>query len=178
MLQTMDAKHKPTGEAGDERYAAARQHGHAPGAGELAGEPSLWRSALAVALNARSLEIERINGIGGEDMALSADILRGYTDSIILRQLAEGDSYGYQINKRIAEVSAGGVKLKEATLYTAFRRLETAGCIRSYWGDEASGARRRYYSITDAGLERLLQDCDDWRETKRLIDCLIGEDGK
>lgn len=111
-------------------------------------------------------------------MALSADILRGYTDSIILRQLAEGDSYGYQINKRIAEVSAGGLKLKEATMYTAFRRLENAGCIRSYWGDEASGARRRYYAITDAGLEKLLQDCDDWRETKRLIDRLIGEESK
>ena len=29
-------------------------------------------------------------------MALSADILRGYTDTIILHQLSHGDSYGYQ----------------------------------------------------------------------------------
>ena len=51
-------------------------------------------------------------------MALSADILRGYTDTIILRQLAGGDSYGYQINKRVAEISGGGLEMKEATLYT------------------------------------------------------------
>ena len=91
-------------------------------------------------------------------MALSADILRGYTDTIILRQLAGGDSYGYQINKRVAEISGGGLEMKEATLYTAFRRLEEAGYIRSYWGDELSGARRRYYALTSQGREKLLQD--------------------
>ena len=108
-------------------------------------------------------------------MVLSADILRGYTDTIILRQLAGGDSYGYQINKRVAEISGGGLEMKEATLYTAFRRLETAGYIRSYWGDEMSGARRLYYALTNEGREKLLQDCEAWQETKRLIDRLLEE---
>lgn len=106
-------------------------------------------------------------------MALSADLLRGYTDSIILRQLSDGDSYGYQINKRVSETSDGRFELKEATLYTAFRRLESAGYIRSYWGDEQSGARRRYYAITDAGSEKLLADCEAWQETRYLIDKLL-----
>lgn len=106
-------------------------------------------------------------------MALSADILRGYTDTIILRQLARGDSYGYQINKSVSALSDGQVELKEATLYTAFRRLETAGLIRSYWGDELSGARRRYYAITPDGLTRLFNDIDAWKETKAQIDLLL-----
>lgn len=106
-------------------------------------------------------------------MALSADILRGYTDTLILRRLAEGDSYGYQINKQITALSDGLAELKEATLYTAFRRMETAGYIRSYWGDENSGARRRYYAITDAGLEKLCKDCESWKETRQIIDRLL-----
>ena len=106
-------------------------------------------------------------------MALSADILRGYTDTIILRQLARGDSYGYQINKNVGTLSGGRVELKEATLYTAFRRLETAGLIRSYWGDETTGARRRYYALTDSGLEKLLADCAAWQETKIIMDQLL-----
>ena len=53
-------------------------------------------------------------------MALSADLLRGYTDTIILKQLSDGDSYGYRISKSVAEQSDGGLELKEATLYTAF----------------------------------------------------------
>ena len=106
-------------------------------------------------------------------MALSADILRGYTDTIILRQLAHGDSYGYQINKQVHALSGGAVEMKEATLYTAFRRLENAGLIRSYWGEEGAGARRRYYAITPDGLTRLLNDVDAWKETKAQIDLLL-----
>lgn len=109
-------------------------------------------------------------------MALTADILRGYTDAIILRQLAKGDSYGYQINKNVTALSRGAVEMKEATLYTAFRRLETTGYIRSYWGDEMSGARRRYYAITPAGLDKLAADQAAWQETKAQIDLLLKED--
>ena len=108
-------------------------------------------------------------------MVLSSDVLRGYTDAIILNQLVEGDSYGYRINKNVCEVSGGSFEMKEATLYTAFRRLETAGCIRSYWGDEGTGARRRYYAVTDAGLERLIAEKEAWKETRILLDRLMGE---
>lgn len=106
-------------------------------------------------------------------MALSADILRGYTDTIILRQLSHSDSYGYQINKNLSALSDGEVQLKEATLYTAFRRLETAGLIQSYWGNETSGARRRYYAITEQGQQKLSADLQAWEDTKRQLDRLL-----
>ena len=109
-------------------------------------------------------------------MALSADLLRGYTDTIILRQLSHADSYGYRISKQVSVISGGGLEMKEATLYTAFRRLETAGLIRSYWGDETTGARRRYYAMTEAGLEKLNQDCAAWEETTTMMDRLLKED--
>ena len=106
-------------------------------------------------------------------MAISADILRGYTDTIILRQLSQGDSYGYRISKTVADISCGGLEMKEATLYTAFRRLEQGGLIRSYWGDETTGARRRYYSITSEGLAKLEKDCAAWQETRKLLNVLL-----
>ena len=109
-------------------------------------------------------------------MALSADLLRGYTDTIILRRLQAGDSYGYRISKEIAALSGGALEMKEATLYTAFRRLEGSGLIRSYWGDETTGARRRYYAITDTGREKLTQDCAAWQETKTAMDSLLKEE--
>lgn len=42
-------------------------------------------------------------------MSLTSDLLRGYTDSIILRQLEHNDSYGYGINKLVKEQSAGAL---------------------------------------------------------------------
>lgn len=108
-------------------------------------------------------------------MAISADLLRGYTDTIILNRLRTADSYGYEINKQISDLSHGMLELKEATLYTAFRRLENGGFIISYWGNEGSGARRRYYSITIAGRDKLAEDLAVWRETQAALNLLLAE---
>jgi PadR family transcriptional regulator PadR len=109
---------------------------------------------------------------------IPSDILRGHTDTIILARLAEGDSYGYIINKTVREKTQGAFEFKEATLYQAFRRLEQAGLITSYWGGEATGARRRYYSLTDAGRAMYAQNVHDWQRAKDMIDRLIGMEGE
>lgn len=108
-------------------------------------------------------------------MSITSDLLRGHTDTIILAHLLKGDSYGYEINKSIMEKTDNKYELKEATLYTAFRRLEQAGCITSYWGDETTGARRRYYSITDIGRRVYENNKRDWEYAKILIDKLLKE---
>ncbi|HIS60396.1 MAG TPA: helix-turn-helix transcriptional regulator, partial [Candidatus Faecousia faecipullorum] len=56
-------------------------------------------------------------------MSIAGDLIRGHTDAIILARLMRGDSYGYEINKMISTLSLGRFELKEATLYTAFKRL-------------------------------------------------------
>ncbi|MCI8554426.1 MAG: PadR family transcriptional regulator [Clostridiales bacterium] len=108
-------------------------------------------------------------------MSIASDMLRGHTETIILRQLLSRDSYGYEINKAIQEATGNRYELKEATLYTAFRRLEQSGCILSYWGDETTGARRRYYSITPQGRARYLANVEEWRNARELIERLIME---
>ena len=107
-------------------------------------------------------------------MSISADTLRGHTDTIILTQLMQGDNYGYQINKRIQERTGGQYGFNEATLYTAFKRLEGAGLITSYWGEDGPGARRRYYSITDEGRRKWEENCQEWQSTRALLDALIS----
>jgi len=106
-------------------------------------------------------------------MSIASDLIRGHTDTIILALLVGGDNYGYEINKSIQLRTGGKYELKEATLYTAFRRLEQAGCISSYWGDEQTGARRRYYSITDTGRSTYANLISEWKIAKAMIDNLI-----
>lgn len=107
-------------------------------------------------------------------MSITSDVIRGHTEPIILSHLIEKDSYGYQINKEIMEKTNNMYELKEATLYSAFRRLEQAQLIISYWGNEDIGARRRYYSITDKGRKVYLEYKNDWNNTKDIIDKLIN----
>ena len=114
---------------------------------------------------------------GEEDMSIASDLIRGHTDTIILARLMGGDNYGYEINKSIQQKTGGKYELKEATLYTAFRRLEQAGCIVSYWGNERTGARRRYYSITDSGRDTYRALIADWKNAKNTIETLIQTNG-
>ena len=106
-------------------------------------------------------------------MSITSDLIRGHTETIILAHLYRGESYGYKINKAIQQKSGGKYELKEATLYGAFRRLEEGGHISSYWGDEATGARRRYYNITPGGREFFKTCRKEWHTAKTLIDTLI-----
>lgn len=104
---------------------------------------------------------------------ISNDLIRGNTDTIILNILRQGDSYGYEIYKKIIVLSGHRYELKEATLYTAFRRLEQDGFILSYWGDETQGGRRKYYRITEKGKEVYEQNLKDWNFAKEIIDQLV-----
>lgn len=106
-------------------------------------------------------------------MSIAGDLIRGHTDAIILARLLRADSYGYEINKMICTLSAGRLELKEATLYTAFKRLEDAGYIASYWGDSGAGARRRYYTITPSGRDACHRLLLEWEETKLIMDKLL-----
>src|SRR5688572_2901827 len=104
---------------------------------------------------------------------LSSDLLRGNTDTIILRLLIEDDRYGYEITKLIHERSGQQYELKEATLYSRLKRLESDGHIASYWGDETQGGRRKYYRVTDSGREQYEQNKANWKHSKKILDRLL-----
>jgi len=107
------------------------------------------------------------------DNKISSDLLRGHTDTMILRLLCEADRYGYEIVKLIAERSGGEYELKEATMYSSVRRLETDGEITSYWGDETQGGRRRYYRITEKGSQIYVENKNNWEYAWRILDQLL-----
>ena len=109
-------------------------------------------------------------------MQIAHDMLYGYTDGILLCCLMGGDTYGYEINRSISQKTGGRFELKEATLYTALRRLEHEGYIRSYWGsDKSGGPRRRYYAITDDGRAWLKRRQQEWADMQELIGLLLTD---
>ncbi len=107
------------------------------------------------------------------DNKISSDLLRGHTDTIILKLLLDGDKYGYEISKLIQTNSRDGYELKEATMYSSLKRLEADGGITSYWGDETQGGRRRYYRITQRGKQVYSENKSNWEYAKRILDQLL-----
>ncbi len=104
---------------------------------------------------------------------ISSDVIRGYNDTIILFLLREAPSYGYEISKRIRELSEDKYIIKETTLYSAFTRLEKNGYISSFYGDETGGKRRTYYQITDSGRSYYKEKCEEWELTKVVVEKFI-----
>ena len=109
------------------------------------------------------------------EIKTSADLLRGHTDTVVLSLLEKGDSYGYEIHKNIIDKLGGEYELKEATLYSSYKRLESDGHISSYWGDETLGGRRKYYRVTDSGKELLRQNKADWQKTQAILKKLLED---
>ena len=107
------------------------------------------------------------------DNKISSDLLRGHTDTIILRLLTESDKYGYEITKRIFQDSGETYELKEATMYSSLKRLEADGNIIAYWGDESSGGRRKYYRITERGKKTYISNKQSWESAKQTLEHLL-----
>lgn len=110
---------------------------------------------------------------------ISSDLIRGHIDTIVLGLLSSQDRYGYDICKQVTLLSDEEYELKEPTLYSAARRLEAQALIRSYWGEESQGGRRKYYAITKQGRDAYRRNLEDWQRARRLIDRLVsGETAK
>ncbi len=107
---------------------------------------------------------------------ISSDSIRGYNDVIILSILDEGDSYGYELSKKIRARTKEVYAIKETTLYSACTRLEKQGLIESYAGERTHGKKRTYYHISEAGQAYLASKKDEWQQTKKVVnEFLEGE---
>lgn len=107
---------------------------------------------------------------------MNAEILRGFTDAIILNCLLESDSYGYKISRSIIKKTNKLMDIKDATIYLAFKRMEKEKLIESYWSDNLDSARRKYYRITVDGKKYLKKKKEEWLRNRDILNTLLGED--
>jgi PadR family transcriptional regulator PadR len=108
--------------------------------------------------------------VKGGILLISSDGIRGYNDMIILYLILDEPSYGYEISKKIKELSENKYVIKETTLYSGFTRLEKNGYISSFFGNETNGKRRTYYKITPSGIDYYREKCEEWKLTKDVVD--------
>lgn len=117
------------------------------------------------------------NSKNEEASSISSDLIRGHINTIILRALYERDKYGYEIMNDIEQKSHGQYSLKQPTLYSALKRLETQGYIKAYWKTDevSSGGRRKYFTLTESGKEITEKNLAEWEYSRTIIDSLISD---
>ena len=95
-------------------------------------------------------------------MQLTKDLVAASATPLVLGILADGDSYGYAILKRINELSGGELDWTDGMLYPLLHRLERHGLVEADWRTPESGRRRKYYRLTSQGRAALADQRSQW----------------
>ena len=93
---------------------------------------------------------------------------------LILRILVFGPEHGQGIARAIQESSADVLLVDHGALYPALQRLEVQGLITAKWGTSANNRRARFYTLTKAGREELVQQSSRWRRLSDAMARVLG----
>lgn len=95
-------------------------------------------------------------------MHIDKDLVAASATPLVLGILADGESYGYAIVKRVNELSGGRMQWTDGMLYPLLHRLERLGYVQASWGTSEAGRRRKHYAITQAGRDTLADRQQQW----------------
>ncbi len=100
---------------------------------------------------------------------MDTQLKKGLLDVCVLSVLRKEESYGYKI---IADV-APYIEISESTLYPILKRLESSGAVTTH-SREFNGRLRKYYKITEKGLQKICEFIEDVREFERIYEFIVN----
>ena len=107
-------------------------------------------------------------------MDLTADVLPGTLDLLILKAVSLGALHGYGILLRIEAISRHGFKIEQGALYPALYRLIHHGLLESEWGVSEHNRRARFYRLTPAGRRRLKVEMAGWQRLVTAMGAVLS----
>ena len=102
-------------------------------------------------------------------MHIDKDLVAASSTPLVLAILAEGESYGYAILKRVRALSGGELEWTDGMLYPLLHRLRRLGYVTTEWRTPPEGRRRRYYTLTDDGRGALADQRRQWETVTRTL---------
>ncbi len=102
-----------------------------------------------------------------------SQVRKGVLEFVILLVLQRNEYYGYELIKQIKTLTS--IDVSEGTIYPLLNRLKNTGLIESKWVEYETGVPRKYYSITEAGLEAVKSMKVSWMELNFSIQKLMVE---
>jgi PadR family transcriptional regulator PadR len=97
---------------------------------------------------------------------------KGVLELCVLSQLKKGDKYGYELSDVISKI----IDIAEGTLYPLLIRLRKEGYFDTYIVDASGGPPRKYYRLTQKGIDTEKWLRAEWKEFVGQVAQLIGDD--
>lgn len=107
-------------------------------------------------------------------MKFETQLLKGIAPVVVLEILSRGPMYGYELSLAIEQRSGKILTLGKGTLYPLLYNLEAKKLIAGKWEDKQAARKRRYYSITDFGMNELAKQKAQLKELTSGLNLLFG----
>ena len=104
-----------------------------------------------------------------QSVRIDKDLVAASATPLVLAILAEGESYGYAILKRVRELSGGEIEWTDGMLYPLLHRLRRLGYVTTEWRSSPEGRRRQYYLVTGEGREALADQRRQWAAVSQAL---------
>ena len=104
------------------------------------------------------------------DMRIDKDLVAASATPLVLAILADGESYGYAILRRVRTLSGGDLEWTDGMLYPLLHRLRRLGYVTTEWRTPPEGRRRQYYTLTDDGRAALADQQRQWHAVTRALE--------
>ena len=108
-------------------------------------------------------------------MRIAKDLVAAAATPVVLGILAEGESYGYAILQKVADLSEGELEWSDGMLYPLLHRLERGGHVESEWHTSPTGRPRKHYRLSAQGAAMLAEHHRQWRVVGDVLDKLWSE---
>jgi DNA-binding PadR family transcriptional regulator len=110
--------------------------------------------------------------IGG--LGMDKNFMGSHSNLLILSLISRKDMYGYEIIKELEVLSDQSFQLKEGTLYPILHKLENMKWVSSYMTLTENNIKRKYYKITQLGLQQFAEEKQTWDAYKSSIVKVLG----
>lgn len=102
------------------------------------------------------------------------NLIPGTLNLLILSAVQAEPMHGYGISQWIVDRTDNVFRAEQGVLYPALHRLRKEGLLEAEWGRNDTGRRAKFYSLTPAGRERLVEEVARWERTSRAVAAAIG----
>lgn len=98
---------------------------------------------------------------------------KGDLEALVLGVLEGTQLHGYEISKRIRQLSDTALAVGEGQIYPALHRLERDGMVAAIWVPQEGKPPRKVYRLTDEGVGLLETHKREWERFARGVNQVL-----
>jgi len=100
---------------------------------------------------------------------MNTQFKKGVLELIVLVSVSKKNMYGYELVEEVSKI----VDINEGTIYPLLKRLTNEKYFETYLVESNEGPPRKYYKITNLGIEKMNELMSVWKSFSQSVNKFI-----